>query len=57
MPESNIMLGLDVKIGSMQEDQFCKMGWLVNNLTITRSQCNGIKLLSNIVTSIERILI
>ena len=34
---------------------FCKMGWLVNNLTITRSQCNGIKLLSNIVTSIERI--
>ena len=22
MPESNIMLGLDVKIGSMQEDEF-----------------------------------
>ena len=25
----------------------CKMGWLVNNLTITRSRCNDIKFLSN----------
>ena len=32
-----------------------KMGWLVNNLTITHSQCNGIKFLSIMVTSIKRI--
>ena len=30
-----------------------KIGWLVNNLTITHSRCNGIKFLSNKVTSIK----
>ena len=34
---------------------FCKMGRFVNNLSIACSQCNVIKFISNIITSIKRI--